>query len=150
MTCSGLNLRKKAAQPCVERRPPLRFQPSCLACEGVSDSSASCQRGRVGAAHTNRYAPILAVCSSPSGAALSLFLVVNPSRARYLEMFLTRLCRPASTCVGSPTTTGLHHCKAFCPDFWLCVGAGAANQRLGLLKKKKKARIQLTGGQTVP
>lgn len=37
------------------RRPPLCFKLSCLACEGAIDSSMSCQRGRVGAAHTNRY-----------------------------------------------------------------------------------------------
>ena len=37
------------------RRPPLRFSESCLAREGVGDSGGSCQRGRVGAAHTNRW-----------------------------------------------------------------------------------------------
>jgi hypothetical protein len=48
------------------------------------------------------------------------------------------------------TNKGLNDRKTLCRDFWLCVGAGATNQRIGLLKKKKKARIQLTGGHSAP
>jgi len=38
------------------RRQPWRLKLSCLARAGVSDSSVSYQQGRVGAAHTNRWA----------------------------------------------------------------------------------------------
>jgi len=38
------------------RRPPLRFNESCHANGGAGDSSGSCQRRRVGAAHTDRWA----------------------------------------------------------------------------------------------
>ena len=41
------------------RRPPLRFIVASLARAGGGMSGLSCQRGRVGAAHTGRYAAIL-------------------------------------------------------------------------------------------
>jgi hypothetical protein len=40
------------------RRPPLRFLTACRASKGVSASGGFRQRGRVGSAHTGRYADI--------------------------------------------------------------------------------------------
>ena len=45
---------ERIAHTAWSRRPPLLFKLPCLAREGISDSGGSCQRGRVGAAHTNR------------------------------------------------------------------------------------------------
>lgn len=54
MSCRKSIQVKMAAQHCVEPTPTFALLPSHLACGGAGDSSVPCQRGRVGAAHTNR------------------------------------------------------------------------------------------------
>ena len=52
MIWRGLN--SPPPNPVWSRRPPLRLFEVYLACGGLGDSGGFRQRGRVGAAHTNR------------------------------------------------------------------------------------------------